>query len=69
MAIQRDRKSNSPKRGVGYTFLILIDILIVTFAYYLWTNDQIGKDIVAGVFIGVVILTILIMSNSDKSRR
>jgi hypothetical protein len=66
MAIQRDRRSS--RRGLVYTFLVLIDIAIVSFTFYMWVNNQISKDIVAGIIIGVVILSIFIAAKSDKSR-
>jgi len=69
MAIQRDRNGGNPHKGILSSFLIIIDIVIVAFAFYLWTNGQISKDIVAGICIAIIVLSLIILAKVDKPRK
>jgi len=68
MVMQRDRNRGDTRRGLIFSFLIIVGFLVVSSSYYMWANDHFSKDLVAAIFVGVEILSILVISILEKQQ-
>jgi len=66
MVVQRDRNNGKGNRGLVIFFTTVIGLAIVVATYYLWANGSIAKDMVAGIFIAVVLISIIIVSITGR---